>query len=135
MKETLEILANWWAEQFCSSKPNWDNGDKSMMGQLTSMLANNLAISSREGITPEQRENFKSIFVDRALEYHAQNGALPQMSVDYSPSVFLREVANEAGISKDAFPCKSYSTIIDGKPFASCGYGSAFVDLSEFVSI
>lgn len=75
-------------------------------------------------------DKFKSIFVEKAIEFFSQNGYLPNMSVDYEPSHFLSEVAKEAGISRFAFPCKSSSIIRGGKPYAQCGYGNPLQELA-----
>ena len=132
MKENLEIIASWWCDQITTTAPNWNNGDDSPNGGMAFLLGNLLAGKSRDEMPSDAPKKFKAIFVKEALEYYKENGYLPDMSVDYHPSVFLAEVAKEAGISPSAFPCKSYSTIRNEKPYAKCGYGK---DLQELFAV
>ena len=129
MKQNIETLAQWWTDQITSSSPNSDNGDRSENGALGFILANMIAGAARERMPADAPSKFKALFIERAMKFYEENGREPYMEVDYHPSAFLAEIANEAGISHDAFPCKTYSLIRDGKPYGSCGYSSPLIEL------
>ena len=130
MQNSINLMADWWCSQITTISPNSNNGDNSSDGGMAFILGNLLNAQSRNAMPPDAPQKFKEIFVKKAMEHYKESGVLPEMSVDYDPSRFLYDVAKEASISPNTFPCKSCSIIMGGKPYAKCGYNASWQELS-----
>lgn len=134
MKVTTEMalaMANWWGDHV-RTNTNHDNGDRSMAGLLTSILANRL----NEEVTDEARKKFVDILTDKILKKVEEKGWISSFDLDcdYGPSKFLSDAAKEAGIDSNNFPWKTNMAIReedDGsvKVMVSCGYGAPWTQI------
>lgn len=134
MKVTTEMalaIANWWGDHVCTNTHH-DNGDYSMTGLFTSILADRL----NEKVTDEARKKFVNILTDKILKEVQEKGRLPffALNCDYGPSKFLSDAAKEAGIDSNNFPWKTNMGIReedDGsvKLMVSCGYRAPWTQI------
>lgn len=100
-REAAVAMANWWGDCITSNTVH-DNGDRSMTGIMSGLLADNL----NEVVTEEMRRKFVEILIDKILELQSPHGNY-ELRCDYAPSYFLAEAAKKAGISSWNFPWKT----------------------------
>lgn len=134
MKVTTEMalaIANWWGDHV-HTNTHHDNGDNSMTGLFTSILADRL----NEEVTDEARKKFVDILTDKILKRAEEKGRLLSFDLvcDYGPSIFLSDAAKEAGINCNNFPWKTHMGIReedDGsvKVMVSCGYRAPWTQI------
>lgn len=133
MRDETKAAVDWWGEAIRQAK--FDNGDPSLAGGMTTMLANML--SRQHPVTDEQVEAFKVALapcIDKMLD-----GADPEdpsfgsysrtLGVDYGPDRALATAAKECGIDYSRFPCKTVMWINPGHVSVSHGYGAPVEDV------
>ena len=123
-REAARTAAQWWGDRL-HTDTHHDNGDNSMTGFFTQMLADRL----NEVVEDSAREKFVEILTERILDEHKKNGRISSfcLTCDYGPSRMLAEAAQEAGISTNNFPWKTHMGFReedDGSTaiYASSGY-------------
>jgi hypothetical protein len=121
--EQATFVAKWWGN-LLRDGASWDNGDTSLVGELTKFLAPSVMEDIRSGIIESQVEVFedelKNIIVERNVR---------SLGVDYHPDIYLSEACEKADIDGEwAFPCKTNMVISvsDGTIKASVGYRRPF---------
>lgn len=120
-EKIIKLLARWWSNALTTEEENWDMNPTTENEKLAQLLGNLLNKQSREQITFLQIRKFERLFIEHATAYFNEYKLFPDLSVDYCPSAFLTKIANEAGISLNAFPCKTYTSIHEGRPYGKCG--------------
>jgi len=115
IKEIALIAAEWWADKIIS--PKFDNGDSGLSGFFGMTMASQLV----EPIADEKREKFIS-HLSKYIESKLDADLSPYLSVDYGPSVDLKDAAEFAGISSNNFPWKTNMWVDKNHVSASYGY-------------
>lgn len=125
--ESAKIASNWWAEKI--QKPTiYDNGDRSKIGDMSTLFAFLLASNNRTGLSEESVELFKKTLENLIVtEIELFGSAL--VMVDYHPEGILREAASTAQINDSLFPWKTMMNVTEEEVKVSEGYGQRAVTI------
>ena len=121
--QTARVAAEWWADKIDGTKHH-DNGDKTMTGVLSMMLADMGSYIA----TDEQL----SIFVDSLSKaiVDAASDCIPSLGVylgsDYGPSDLLCGAADDAKINYLNFPFKTHMYVHENLVEVSDGYAQPY---------
>ena len=121
-QETAARAAKWWTDFLRNGAP-LDNGDQSLTGALTMLLALEAQAAIAESITPEQIDKFESELSTLIMG----NELGCSLGVDYHPGPFLRQAARQAEINLDGpmLPWKTRMQISGDTIKVSQGYGAS----------
>lgn len=121
-EQQIQIACNWWLSTF--EKPKFDNGDTSLIGGMTTMLAA-LAV---QPVTEQQKQTFKELLTKGLKE---DPRGYTDLASDYNPAAFLGRIMEKAGISLNNCPWKTYMVFKGGKVYVAYGYGQSLVEVTE----
>lgn len=118
-EEAVDKTVQWWADKSFNTALNQNNGDNSSAGGFLFALMNMSSMNAQSQATPDKIEMFKDSLKKQMLE-----GEVYQLSVDYHPVKELSIACKESGLSEQALPIKSHSSIdkFTNVPFGSFGY-------------
>lgn len=102
-KEAAQAMAEWWADKVAPGARH-DNGDHNSM---TSALAGILADTLNKPADEASRNKFVELLSDAIQKEPNLYSLNHKLSCDYSPTVFLSNIAKEAGINANNFPWKT----------------------------
>lgn len=110
--KSADVATNFWATKI-SQPATFDNGDYSLAGLKTSMLAYTmLGGQNRPSLSEEQIDNFKQL-LSNTIEEQLDARGFCSLEVDYEPQGILYQVADEAGIDRSLFPWKTMMDITE----------------------
>lgn len=120
----MDIAIEWWADRVC--KPKFDGlteQERQDPANDAYKFAEGLALLLVEPVTDEQRERFKN-----ALREEMQSSEFlsnPVLRIDYHPNQVLAKAAEQAGISENNFPWKTWMHFWnDGAVECATGYAA-----------
>lgn len=123
-KEALfEVAADWWVDKTFNKLFNQNNGEPDH-----NLFLNFCASKSREGITKEQIDIFRSELI-KGLRSDDRGWIF--IGVDYHPGQYLAEACEKAKINDICLPCKTDMHIYtdDGYITVSFGYGAPHIQI------
>jgi len=120
-KEQAEVAVKWWADTI--QNPKFDNGDRSEVGRLATLLA----LCYTKELSEEQVETFKNELIDIVLteDFVRRFG----IGADYQPDQFLAKALDSANISYNNVPWKTHMYFDDGKVLVKYGYSSPLMQI------
>lgn len=120
--EYNKVAAKWWADKIRNVGPgNFDNGDTSLSGGITMVLATMLAMDSEpSGKTIDLFEEKLA----NTIKEHVETHGTMTLTVDYVPDQILGRLAKETGVSPNVFPWKTTMWIKNNHVSVSSGYGN-----------
>lgn len=106
--------------------PIFDNGDNSVHGGMTNMLATMNIQNDKAGIDdmPARVEMFRGILTAELHRLRDSPYFPYWLDVDYGPCKVLRDAADKAGIPQSQFSCKSSVVMRPGRLSVRFGYGA-----------
>lgn len=120
-KEQVEAAVKWWVNTI--QNPKFDNGDRSEVGGLATLLA----LCCTKELSKEQVETFKNELTDILLTEDLVHRF--GIGADYQPDQFLAKALDSANISYNNVPWKTHMYFGDGKVLVKYGYSSPLVQI------
>ena len=124
-EEALKAASKWWSEVV--TNPEFDNGDTSLTGGMTMIMANQL----KEGVTQEQKEKFEEALFEVLKEKIKEDWDYFSFRSDYGPDGNLYKAFKRSGISEHNSPWKTDMILKKEKVLVSYGYAAPFETIWE----
>ena len=127
-KETAQKAAKWWADQL-RTKPKLDNGDDSLAGILTSVVAYRLQEKEYENRKFEDANKFEIALAEILELENDERGVI--LSVDYNPDYLLSKAIKNVNINvgQTRLPWKTTMWITKNKIEVAYGYRGKQIEI------